>query len=428
MLQLSSEQLRRPAEETVRLIARHHLDDAAEALGGLADPNEPEALHDFRVALRRLRSLERAYRPWLAGSFPKRLRRRIRELAHATGTGRDAEVQLAWLDSIAAGLSERDAAGLEYLRERTRPKIDTSYARIVGTAGAAFPGVRRELSTRLSSYDVTVSLDGPRAHATILAVSATPLEEGTKHLSERLRRVESAGDAQTLHAARIAGKRLRYLVEPLQAAHDRLPDMVSRLKSLQDLLGSLHDLQMMASLLAEALESAAAERARRLHAATLSVAPQPTDEESPDPTPGILSMTAALRTQRERLVRELEATWLNGAADPFLRDLLEVSRTFRAHRADGPVIERRYRLSTLPERLAGMEPVVVTQGWLPGRTIRERVRRVRAGVRERYFRTLELGSGAGHTVVEEPISRATWRGLWPLTRRLRLRRRRWETA
>jgi CHAD domain-containing protein len=43
-----------PAEEAARLIALSLLDRAAAAAARMADPSDPHALHDFRVATRRL--------------------------------------------------------------------------------------------------------------------------------------------------------------------------------------------------------------------------------------------------------------------------------------------------------------------------------------------------------------------------------------
>ena len=51
------------------------------ARGRLERPGDVEALHDFRVALRRLRSWERACRPHLGKTVPKRLRVLLRQLA-----------------------------------------------------------------------------------------------------------------------------------------------------------------------------------------------------------------------------------------------------------------------------------------------------------------------------------------------------------
>src|ERR1051325_8498431 len=89
--------LARPAGNAAALIGLTLLEGARAALGRLADPDDTEALHDFRVALRRLRSTLRGFRPELGDAVPKKLQRRLRDLARTTGAGRDAEVQLAWI-------------------------------------------------------------------------------------------------------------------------------------------------------------------------------------------------------------------------------------------------------------------------------------------------------------------------------------------
>ena len=85
-----------PAEEAARLIALALLDRTADAARRLADPTDPMALHDFRVAIRRLRSCLQAYRPEIDGSLSRRLRRRLTRLAQITRRSRDLEVHLAW--------------------------------------------------------------------------------------------------------------------------------------------------------------------------------------------------------------------------------------------------------------------------------------------------------------------------------------------
>src|SRR5918999_1214042 len=94
---MTSGLLSRSPEEGARLLALSFLDQAAAARPRLADPADTEALHDFRVGLRRLRSCLRAYRDCLEDSVPKKLARKLRRLASSTGPGRDAEVQIEWL-------------------------------------------------------------------------------------------------------------------------------------------------------------------------------------------------------------------------------------------------------------------------------------------------------------------------------------------
>src|ERR1700693_131159 len=85
--------LREPVDRGVRLVAISLLDDAqkaADKLTGLAkelrdgDPAGNEALHDFRVAIRRLRSWTRAFKPWLSDDLRGKQRRRFARIAETT--------------------------------------------------------------------------------------------------------------------------------------------------------------------------------------------------------------------------------------------------------------------------------------------------------------------------------------------------------
>ena len=83
--------LDRSAEESARLLALSYLDQIDRAERRLANPSDREALHDFRVGLRRLRSTLSSYRVQLQDSITPSMRRRIRDLARATNAGRDTE-------------------------------------------------------------------------------------------------------------------------------------------------------------------------------------------------------------------------------------------------------------------------------------------------------------------------------------------------
>jgi CHAD domain-containing protein len=88
--------LDRAAQEGVRLRALELLDVVAKERTRLDALDDTEAVHDFRVALRRLRSLLKAHRPRL-GRKVEKLRRKLGAIADKTSAARDAEVQLVWL-------------------------------------------------------------------------------------------------------------------------------------------------------------------------------------------------------------------------------------------------------------------------------------------------------------------------------------------
>ena len=53
-------------------------------------------------------------------------------------------------------------------------------------------------------------------------------------LAECLQQVNTSEDRELCHASRIAGKRLRYLLEPVQPFAPRAARIVKRCKQLQD--------------------------------------------------------------------------------------------------------------------------------------------------------------------------------------------------
>ena len=92
--------------------------------GGVLDLDEPENLHDMRVATRRLRA---ALEICEACFPPKRFRKalkRVKRLADALGERRDLDVEVEFLEGFAETAPEADrvalAARVESLRERRR--------------------------------------------------------------------------------------------------------------------------------------------------------------------------------------------------------------------------------------------------------------------------------------------------------------------
>src|SRR5205809_7707223 len=107
-----------PIEESARKVALSYLEQAVRARKRLRTSEDPEALHDFRVALRRMRSALRVFRPHLKGSSPRRLSRALRDIASGTGMSRDLEVHLEWLGRKLEELPAAPRRGIEALAAR----------------------------------------------------------------------------------------------------------------------------------------------------------------------------------------------------------------------------------------------------------------------------------------------------------------------
>jgi CHAD domain-containing protein len=267
----------------VRLVATQleESERAFERLLANENGKADSALHDFRVALRRLRSTLRAYAPWLGRAGDKKLRRRLAILSDKTNRGRDAEVQTAWIRASMASLPDASREAAETIlgclgKER---RIDPHKLQ------AHLEPIAKKLRHRLENLDAR---DG--AFSPVLRVLA---RRHAEELMLELDRIEGADDRDAVHAARIATKRLRYLVDPMTPCET--------LASLQDVLGELHD----AHVLDEALS-----------------------EIRPDDDENILAKTIdeLLRRNDERAADSFESLaqgWLGGRSKALLADVIE---------------------------------------------------------------------------------------------------------
>lgn len=343
--------LPRPPEEGARLLALSFLDQAAAAFPRLEDAADAEALHDFRVALRRLRSCLRAYRPLLEGSVPKKLARRLRKLAQATGPGRDTEVQIEWLRPRGKHLAPHHRAGLAWLIGRLDERMREAYADLNKRVAKDFPDLEGELRHRLSIYRAEVHLAAGARRPTLAAATAEILRRQAAELEAHLARIEDADDEHESHEARISAKRVRYLLEPIVDEVPAAGPVVKRLKALQDLLGELHDAHVLETELRQATELAAAERIRRLYDLSLEEVPDEKllrAERRRGRESGLVALARLNRARRDRLFDKLEAEWLEGAGGDFFRDLDQL----------GGVIDQYAPPSVWPPSTTSTEPVV----------------------------------------------------------------------
>ncbi len=417
MLELSENLLERSPEETSRHLCLGLLQEASDALSRLDESADEEALHDFRVALRRLRSLIGTYRSYLKGSVKKKLRKRLKDLAASTNAARDREVQIEWL-SRATGRIQPDAErGARLLLERLSSLESAAPATEALREG--FSGLHHTLGKSLSRLRLRLDEEGPSflsATGNLLAVKAASLDDS-------LRRVSSAEDGEDLHRARIEAKRLRYLLEPLQAEVSGVRALVRQMKTLQDLLGDLQDARVLAQTISDELERAAIEEAHRLRDLAFRESAVSNDgdayeqdhehERDHEPShPGLLALLRAQRERRHRVYEKLSREWLPPSSESFFQELSGLARRLAAS-SQRPKPRRRYLLSKVPDEARRRAPRFVRQSFLPGRRIHEQVLSIRTGRRSRFVRITSID---GRSRVEEPISHELFETLWAATR------------
>ena len=208
--------------------ARRHARPLADLLDDVlrraaSDLDEEEAVHDLRVACRRLEAGVRLNKEVLGGKRWRLVRDAAREIRRAFDQARDLEVIAAEIATI-PGLSEPFRSGV---RDAARHQEASSGARgRIGGAVKTLEKVRAHLGD-----------DEVPARETIVAALHTSIDA---YFDELARLVPESTD-EALHEARIDTKKLRYAMEIGRPAFPRLAAQVKRLKRLQDILGRHQD-------------------------------------------------------------------------------------------------------------------------------------------------------------------------------------------
>jgi len=424
---LPADLLARLPEEAARRIALARLKDLDQAARRLEDPDDAEAVHDLRVALRRLRSTLRAWKLRLAGSVRGKQRRALAELQAVTGGGRDAEVGARWVADMSGALSPSERRGALWLRGRLVKQAARERKTMREAVEKTLPRLLKRLRKSLSSYAVAVGAQATGSAPRFAADFALALRRHGENLLRSLGRLSGGDDSAVAHAARIEGKRLRYLIEPLAERLPEAPALLERLKGLQDDLGAIQDLVALEETVVHAGEEAAVEHARKLHRAAgrgaghSGAAPRAPRDETRAGLLALARQSAEARRQRLDLVR---VGWREGPAPAALAAAVEaLAQAAEAEACAGLEIEHKYLLRALPP-LPPAEVHEIEQGWLPGEQLQERLRRVTVAGEARCWRTVKLGRGLMRVEVEEECPQALFESLWPLTLGLRVKKRR----
>lgn len=412
------------AARSARLVALSLVEDLARERERLSAARDSETLHDFRVALRRVRSWVRAMEPSLEGSLPAACIRRLRRMARESNAGRDAEVFLGWLATTEGQLSPRDRKAVHWLIERFQRQEKEAESELEARLKRDFQRTRDRLEERLSLYRVEAHVHAGLREPLFSAVVASLLRDEAENLRRRLKRVRSVDDVNEAHQARIAGKRLRYLLEPIAQQVVAGPALLAQLRGLQDALGDLHDAHVWLLVLRHVVAELAMEEGRRM-ASTLT-ATQRGKKRAPKgpPRSGLIALARMAHERSVIAFQRFSGEWVEGNGKAFYRDLLDLASRLEARNPSVLEIERKFLLKRLPESMPESTSVVIEQGYLPGERLVERLRTVELGRQRTYLRTVKIGAGLVRTELEEETSADVFKAMWPLTKGRRLTKRR----
>lgn len=234
---------RLPAALAAALIAESQLRAAERAAARLRENRDPEALHDFRVGVRRLATHLKAYAPVLGRAARARRVQKLKRLLTLTNGLRDAEAGLAWLERRERALGGRDLAETRRLERKLRRALEDDAPRLERRALKRF---RRQAGRLHRGLEAAIheALPAGRRRAPFSAEAARVTRTCARELERRLARIRSLSDVEAQHRARIAAKRVRYLLEEIPDGARRART-AARAKALQGLLGDIHDRSLL---------------------------------------------------------------------------------------------------------------------------------------------------------------------------------------
>lgn len=209
------------------------------AVPGTSDPASTianEEVHDFRVAIRRLRSWLRAVGDLVNDDLPRRDRASLRRIARRAGAARDAQVEWQWLTAPGEPFSAPAARAAQWLASQRRTVYAAERERLQERVGEQWPALATALADALAS-----GRDAGGPPETLGAHLASVLAHHLASAHAALERIEHRTQVAIIHRARIKVKRLRYLVEAVDAQTPAGERALRLLRVLQDTLGELHD-------------------------------------------------------------------------------------------------------------------------------------------------------------------------------------------
>ena len=244
------------AAAVVLAYVQEHVDQLVTCDRGVRS-EQPGAVHDMRVATRRLRSTLATYRPLLDRERTDPLRAELKWLGQALGRPRDAEVlHQRMLELVAAQPDQLDQPDFGPTRDRLDSELDARHRRALVDLQKALDGGRY--------FRLLDTLDDLLSHPPLTARAGKPARKQLPALVGHVaRRVDRAARAvadehtpqarnQRLHEVRKCAKRARYAAESaIPVSGKPAARMAARMESLQNVLGEHQDSVTAQALLLE---------------------------------------------------------------------------------------------------------------------------------------------------------------------------------
>jgi CHAD domain-containing protein len=204
---------------------------------------DPECLHDFRVAVRRTRSALGQIKGVFPDNTVRRFAPRFAWLGQITSEARDLDVYLLGFDALIADLPATVQNQLEPLRGFLQRRAEAAHAELANQLESVSYQQLISIWQAFLSAPCPKRPTAPNALSPVKAIADQRIWKLFRRVLNEGRAIEADTPAETIHNLRKTCKKLRYLLEFFRTLYpaDDISRPIKQLKKLQDYLGTFQD-------------------------------------------------------------------------------------------------------------------------------------------------------------------------------------------
>jgi len=241
--------------QAVRDICLHLRSTMLLNVDGTLEDIDSEFLHDFRVSVRRTRSLLSLMKKQLPAEETKRFQAEFKWLGSVTGPVRDLDVYLLKEQEYRDLLPEELQDGLAFFFAELARRRKRELKKLrVHLRSSRFGELLRNWEILL--HELPNLTDYPEGQRQCRTVTGLIIKKRLERILRDGRSITPSTPDKKLHELRIEGKKFRYLLEFFRTLFDReaVDAYLKQMKKLQNVLGDFNDLTVQRGMLAHHLQ------------------------------------------------------------------------------------------------------------------------------------------------------------------------------
>lgn len=242
-----------------------------------------EALHDMRVASRRVREAMEIFQPCYEPETFNNHYREVRRVTRTLGRARNLDVCIGFFSGLQESLQDaEEQEAVTYLLDQQKKERERVHRKMVGKLDKLdLKGMRKSL-VALFSHPV---VNADEEDHDLLSRARGIVEDRLENVFGYRQAIEQESDVESLHQIRIATKKLRYAMETLYVVfeEDQQDELYNTVKDMQERLGNIHDLDVFLGMVGDVKEEVEDRKRTRFL------------------VPGVLRVAEGMRGQRHEL-------------------------------------------------------------------------------------------------------------------------------